>query len=124
MIKKFICCCIAYQKAPNNQTFHLSGRMKHTTTFGGDMHELNLFNTVLSAEDVGRIYQGGVCGKIPVDLKDGILLNWADFLAADKFGAVHEVKVDCSRWNRLRSFIGMEITEGLIEHLKMFFHDE
>jgi len=100
-----------------------SGRMRRTGSFGGDMHQLNLFHKVLTAEEVGSIYQKGVCGEVPKNLQDGVLLDWSDFLGADRFGAVHTVKMDCSRWNRLRSFIGSQVTDGLIEYLKEF-HDE
>ena len=87
------------------------------------MHQLNLFHRVLSSEEVGRIYQEGVCGEVPSEVKDSVLLGWSDFLGAERFGAVHEVPVDCSRWNRLRDFIGSQITEGFIEYMKKF-HDE
>jgi len=100
-----------------------SGRMKTTTAFAGDMHDLNLFHRVLSAEDVKKMHQVGVCGQVPSELRTGILLSWSDFLGAERFGAVHEVEVDCSRWNTLRSFVGTTITEELIEYLKVF-HEE
>jgi hypothetical protein len=87
------------------------------------MHQLNLFHRVLSSEEVGRLHKVGVCGEVPLDLKDAILLDWSDFLGAKKFGAVHEVRMDCSRWNRLKSFVGLQITDQLIEYLKEF-HDE
>jgi hypothetical protein len=88
--------------------------------FGGEIYRLQILKRKLSAEEVGDMYEGGVCDYPPPS--EDVVLDWEDFLDAKRFGKVEEISAGCSKWDILGNFMGQEISADLIAYLKRQHH--
>ena len=91
-------------------------------SFGGEIYETNILGRDLSGEEIWRIHQAGLCFPLSGYSQD-LVVGWTDILQAQRSGAVTAAAVGCHRWDLLKSFIGQEITEQLIGHLKNYHMD-
>ena len=91
-------------------------------TFGGEIYETNIFGRDLSGEEIWRIHQAGLCFPLSGFTRD-LVVGWTEILQAQRSGAVTATALGCDRWDLLKSFIGQEVTEQLIAHLKNYHMD-
>ena len=100
----------------------LGGSFDITQSFPGELYGLQMLDRALTPGEVKKIYDAGMCAS-STSLPNSVL-DWSDFLAAEKHGAVFEAPAGCSKWDVLSQFIGQEITMGtfgLIKHLNTHF---
>ena len=86
------------------------GGFSTSYSFGGDLYELNIFDKMLSAEEVAGMYNKGKCGSLDPSLLQNVSFHWTDFMDARRNGDVVVKRGTCSQWNLVRSyFIGTTI---------------
>ena len=115
-------------KVPINGTLvlgqdYLGGGFDVRQSFAGEIYQLEIFKTKLSADEVTEMYQAGMC-DYPAPSAD-VLLDWEYFLNAERSGEVKEISAGCpldkSDWSLLENFVGQEITPNLIAFLNKYF---
>ena len=84
------------------------GSFSSSYSFGGDLYELNIFDKVLSAEEVTDMYNKGRCGSLDPSLFENVALQWTDFMDAQRSGGVVVRRGTCSQWNLVRIIFGWE----------------
>ena len=101
----------------------LGGGFDISQSFAGEIYRLEILKKKLSADEVAEMYQAGMC-DYPAPSAD-VLLDWEDFLDAERSGEVKEISAGCpvnkSNWSLLESFVGQEITPNLIAFLNKYF---
>ena len=97
----------------------LGGGFHISQSFGGEIYRLEILKTKLSADKVAEMYEAGMC-EYPTRSVD-VVLDWEDFLNAERSGEVKEIPAGCSKWDVLESFVGQEITPNMIEFLDKYF---
>lgn len=95
------------------------GNFDINQSFGGEIYRLKILKRKISAGEVADMYHAGMC-DYPAPSTD-VVLDWADFLEAERSGEVKEVSAGCSRWDVLENFVGQEITDSVIAFLKRNF---
>ena len=94
----------------------LGGGFDINQAFGGEIYGLQVFKRRLSAAEVGDMHKAGIC-SYPTPT-EGVVIDWEDFLDAQRFGKVEEITAGCSKWEILRNFVGQEITPDLISYFE------
>jgi len=84
--------------------------------FGGEIYGLQVFKRKLSGAEVEDMYKAGIC-NYPTP-SEGVVIDWEDFLDAQRYGKVEEISAGCSKWEILRNFVGQEITPELISYFE------
>jgi len=83
----------------------MGGSFDVKQSFGGDIHQLNVFSRKLRLEEVAAMYFNGRCSPVPSSLVYDVALSWETFLGAERYGDVKEVPAECKKCND-RNFLG------------------
>ena len=84
--------------------------------FSGDLYNLVVLDKTLSSEEISDLYSKGRCGELDPDLSDNVVLDWLDFLYAQRNGDVTIERGTCSQWELVRGILDEELLEHLINH--------
>ena len=84
--------------------------------FSGDLYNLVILDKKLSSEEVSNMYQSGRCGSLDLNLQENVVLEWTDFLDAQRNGDVRVERGSCSQWELVRGMIEDDLLEHLIKH--------
>ena len=92
------------------------GGFQSIQNFGGDLYNLVVLDKKLSSEEISDLYSNGRCGGLDPDLTDNVVLDWQDFLYAQRNGDVIVERGTCSQWELVRGILDEELLEHLIDH--------
>ena len=101
------------------------GGFELRNTFAGEIYQLNVFKRALTDEEIEIMFRNGRCSFLEHSLLGDVVLSWENILQGYRNGKVSVAPTGCKKWNWnwdiLQDFIGQEITENLIEHLKRYY---
>jgi len=96
----------------------MAGGFEINQSFGGDIHQLNVFSRKLRLEEAASMYFNGRCSPLPSSLVYDVAVSWDTFLRAQRYGAIQEVRAECRKFNE-RKFLG-KVAQLFLQELNTY----